>query len=154
MSGSNNLKEELRLEIAATAERSGCDLLDVQFGGGVLRVVLDREEGVNLTHCETVSRELSALLDVEDFGLGRYVLEVTSPGLDRPLYGPEDYERFAGSMAKVTWTSETGKRTDLFRLEGVADGGESRAVVVLTDSSERMEIPFARIEAAHLEPEF
>ncbi len=149
-----NLDQRLRTELEATAARSGCELLDIHFGGGVLRVVLDREDGVTLEHCETVSRELSALLDVEDFGAGRYTLEVSSPGLDRPLYGLGDYERFAGSLAKVTWMSEAGKRTDLLRLEGVADG-TAEPVVVFSDveTSERVEISLESIEAARLEPE-
>ncbi len=149
------LEEKLRQELEAAAARSGCELLDVNFGGGVLRVVLDREEGVTLQDCETVSRELSALLDVEDFGAGRYTLEVSSPGLDRPLFGLRDYERFAGSLARVTWRGEAGKRTDLLRLEGVARGDEDPAIVVSdTETSERHEIAFALIEAARLEPEF
>ncbi len=145
----------LRRELEGIAARSGCELLDVHFGGGVLRVVLDREEGVTLQDCETVSRELSALLDVEDFGAGRYTLEVSSPGLDRPLYGLRDYERFAGSLAKITWRGEAGKRTDLLRLRGVAGGDGDPAIVVSDpESAEETEIPFGRIAAARLEPEF
>ncbi len=148
------LDQKLRQELEAAAARSGCELLDVQFGGGVLRVVLDREGGVTLEHCEAVSRELSALLDVEDFGAGRYTLEVSSPGLDRPLYGLDDYERFAGSLAKVTWRGEAGKRTDLLRLEGVAGGTDDAKIVVTdADTSRRVEIPLASIETARLEPE-
>ncbi|HVT57422.1 MAG TPA: hypothetical protein VHR45_03395 [Thermoanaerobaculia bacterium] len=61
------------------------------------------EEGVSLADCERVARQVSALLDVLDFGAGRYLLEVSSPGLDRPLYRPRDYHRFLGRRARVTF---------------------------------------------------
>jgi ribosome maturation factor RimP len=152
--GIDKLSAALRQDLETAAARTGCELLEVNFGGGVLRVVLDREEGVTLQDCASVSRELSALLDVEDFGAGRYTLEVSSPGLDRRLYGLKDYERFAGSLAKITWKTEAGKRTDLMRLEGVA-GGEGESLIVGTgaETSEPMRIPFARIQDARLEPE-
>ena len=151
----DRLGAQLREELAETAARSGCELLDVDFRGGVLRVVLDREGGVTLQDCETVSRELSALLDVEDFGRNRYTLEVSSPGLDRKLYRLGDYERFAGSLAKVTVADEAGKRTLLMRLEGLEEGDGSTVVVVSDpESGERQTIPVANIEAARLEPEF
>ncbi len=147
--------DALRRDLEAIAARTGCELLDVNFGGGVLRVVLDREGGVTLRDCESVSREFSALLDVEDFGTRRYTLEVSSPGLDRPLYALRDYDRFAGSLAKITWRSEGGKRTDLLRLRGVAGGdGEPTIVVSGPESPEESEIPFGLIDAARLEPEF
>ncbi len=148
------LTAQLRQDLQAVAARTGCELLEVDFKGGVLRVVLDREEGVTLQDCTTVSRELSALLDVEDFGARRYTLEVSSPGLDRRLYGLKDYERFAGSLARITWKNEAGKRTDLIRLEGVAgDEGEPSIVGTGAESSQPIRIPFACIQAARLEPE-
>jgi ribosome maturation factor RimP len=149
------LGEQLREELSATAARSGCELLDIHFRGGVLRVVLDREGGVTLKDCETVSRELSALLDVEDFGKKRYTLEVSSPGLDRKLYRLGDYERFAGSLAKVTVRDESGKTTLVVRLEGLEEG-EGGTMVVTSDpeSGERQAIPIAHVEDARLEPEF
>jgi ribosome maturation factor RimP len=97
------LNEKIRQEFAAVAQSVACELLDCQFRGGVLRLVIDRPAGVTIDDCQRVSKQLSALLDVEDFGLGRYVLEVSSPGLDRKLYGPEDYERFSGSKVRMTW---------------------------------------------------
>jgi hypothetical protein len=80
-------------ELAAIAESVGCELVRVEFKGGVLRLMLDREPGserLGVSHedCANVSRQASALLDVVDFGPARYTLEVTSPGLDRPLYRP------------------------------------------------------------------
>ena len=81
---------------------------------------------MTLADCEHVSRQVSALLDVLDFGTGRYVLEVSSPGLDRQLYKPRDYDRFAGRLARVTFQDpETGKKkTVVARLQGLRRAGE------------------------------
>ncbi len=73
----------------------------VQAPGATLRVYIDREGGVGLADCETVSRELSALLDVYDPIKGGYTLEVSSPGLDRPLFTAAQFEQFAGHRAKI-----------------------------------------------------
>jgi len=97
------LSEKIRQEFAAVAESAGCELLDSQFRGGVLHLVIDRPNGVTVDDCQTVSKQISALLDVEDFGPGRYVLEVSSPGLDRKFYSDRDYERFCGHKVRITW---------------------------------------------------
>jgi ribosome maturation factor RimP len=99
---------------------------------------VDKPEGVTLADCQLVSKQVSALLDVLDFGNSRYVLEVSSPGLDRQLYRLQDYERFAGRLARVTYEDpETGKKkTEVARLRGLrpADGGsEENARVLLQD---------------------
>src|SRR3954468_1088259 len=102
---------EIMPELEAVAQAVGCELVHAELKGGVLRLFVDRPEGVTLAECEQVSRQVSALLDVLDFGAGRYVLEVSSPGLDRQLYRPPDYERFAGHLARVTYEDpETGKK--------------------------------------------
>lgn len=146
------IQQELRDELAAVAADAGCELLEADFRGGVLRLVLDHPEGVTLAHCETVSRQASALLDVTDFGPGRYTLEVSSPGLDRRLYGARDYERFQGERVKVTWRSpERGKHTivgglDAFRPE---QGG---ALVVTAEDGTQHEIRINELVEARLEP--
>lgn len=102
---------EIGAELAEIAAAQGCELLQVEFQAGTLRLILDREGGVRLEDCETVSKLTSALLDVRDFGHGRYTLEVSSPGLDRQLYGPRDFARFVGRLARVRFLDpETGKR--------------------------------------------
>lgn len=108
------IEPELEQELAAIAASAGCELLRAEFKGGVLRLILDRDGGVRLEDCELVSKQASALLDVADFGRGRYTLEVSSPGLDRELYGPRDYARFAGSRVRVRFQDpESGKRATL-----------------------------------------
>ncbi len=107
-------------ELTAIAQGEECELVHAEFQGGTLRLILDRPDGVTLSHCERVSRQASAMLDVLDFGPRKYVLEVGSPGLDRPLYRPEDYGRFEGHLARLTVRHpEDGARSTLVgRLQG------------------------------------
>jgi ribosome maturation factor RimP len=154
---------ELTPELEQIAAASGCELAHAELKGGVLRVFLDKPEGqggVTLEDCSHVSRQVSALLDVLDFGTGRYVLEVSSPGLDRQLYKPRDYERFAGRLARVTMDDpETGKKkTVTARLQGLRDAegasGENAAVVLSDDrTGERWEVPLKNVKTARLEIE-
>lgn len=145
----------LRAELAAVAEGTGCELLHVEWKGGVLRLVIDRADGgVTHEHCATVSRQASALLDVYDFGAGRYTLEVSSPGLDRALYRPEDFGRFAGRLARVTYQPPgEGKRTVLVRLREYEPGGGGRALVDDESTGELLTIPVAHVLRARLEVE-
>jgi ribosome maturation factor RimP len=151
----DSIEKELLAELSAIAESSGCELLEVQFKGGILRLILDRQDGVSLSHCEAVSKQASALLDVTDWGERRYVLEVSSPGLDRPLYGPEDYQRFLGRRVKVTFESpETGVRQTVSgRLDDLLNEGDVTAVVVDSNNRQRHSIPLKNIRLARLEIE-
>ena len=151
------LNPELRAELAAVATSCGCELLHVEWKGGVLRLFLDRlqgAQGVTLADCEGVSRRVSALLDVAGWGGGRYTLEVSSPGLDRELYSPRDYERFAGCLVRVTfddWASGK-KRTVVGRLAEYRSGS-AEITVVERDRGESLLIPLARVRLAKLELE-
>lgn len=156
------LDPELESEIEAIAESSGCELVHAEFKGGFLRVIIDREPGgVDLADCERVSKQISALLDVVDFGDSRYTLEVGSPGLDRQLFRPRDYERFVGRRVKVTFReTESGrKKTVVGLLEGfvpgVAETGPAggEATVVEPGSGRRYTLPLDDIEVARLEIE-
>ncbi len=154
---------DLEAEFAAVAASSGCELVDAEFHGGTLRVVLDRPDGVTVDHCATVSRQLSALLDVSDFGRRRYLLEVSSPGLDRKLTRPEDYKRFRGRLARLTFRpdpaaapqeSPGAKRTVVGRLEDFRpDDAGAEVSVVESATGERLQIPLADIHQARLEVE-
>ncbi|MGH9380543.1 MAG: ribosome maturation factor RimP [Thermoanaerobaculia bacterium] len=150
-----NLSDELRSDLEAAAERAGCELLAVERHGDTLRVVLDHPQGVTLAHCEQVSKEASALLDVADYGGRRYVLEVSSPGLDRPLYRPADYQRFAGHRVRITRRDPTSGRKMTLRgmLEAFRPAGPGIAVLHEAEKDERYEIPLTEIEAARLEIE-
>lgn len=159
--GTVTISPELEHELQGVVEGSGCELVHAEFKGGVLRIFIDRPErpgGVDLSDCEVVSKQVSALLDVLDFGPGRYTLEVSSPGLDRRLYGPRDYRRFAGSLARVTHRDpETGrKRTVVGRLGELREGGACGRPEVslnLVDRDETLRLPLDAIEMARLEIE-
>ena len=141
-------------ELAERAAKPlGIEIAWVEFkqagGSGLLRVFIDRQEGVGLAECENVNERLSVLLDVEDPIEASYTLEVSTPGLDRPLWRIKDYERFTGRLAQIkTREPLDGENRFQGRLAGV--DGES---VLLEKSDERMGIPFSIIESARLEIE-
>ncbi len=151
---------ELRPELEQIAAASGCELVHVELKGGVLRLILDKADGgVNLADCELIAKQASAYLDVADFGKSRYVLEVSSPGLDRQLYKTADVERFSGNLARVAFTDPAGARkTVIGRLQGLErseDGPDDEARVVLVDdnSGERTEVRWKDVRTARLEIE-
>lgn len=146
--------DRLVTELEAIAEGVGCELVRVEFKGGVLRLVLDREPGgVSHEDCANVSRQASALLDVVDFGPARYTLEVTSPGLDRPLYRPEDYDRFTGRLARITIQPPGERRkTVVARLAGFDPNGGGK-VMVTGEKGETQVIPLPQVLKAKLEIE-
>jgi ribosome maturation factor RimP len=140
----------------------GLEVFDVQYrreaAGMVLRVLIDRpgsaataEESVSIDDCTSVSRDLSAVLDVEDVVPSAYTLEVSSPGLDRPLRQADDYRRFSGRRAKlVVREAVDGQMFFKGRLSGLMDG---RAIIE-TDDGRRHAVPFDVITRANLEVEF
>jgi ribosome maturation factor RimP len=112
-------------------------------------VYIDGPNGVSVDDCATVSRQLSAVLDVEDPLPGQYVLEVSSPGLDRPLVRPEDFRRFAGQEAKLRMAQPVnGRRNFTGRIAGVTGGN-----VALETSEGRVELALDQIETARLVPQ-
>lgn len=149
---------KLEAEFAAVAASSGCELVHVDFRQGRLRVFLDRPQGVTLGDCQTVSKQLSALLDVSEFGDAQYYLEVSSPGLDRELYGPKDFDRFRGQMVRVTFFSGEPRtqQTIVARLEDFRPGAAEAAggeITVAESPDMRYDIPLHDIKKARLEPE-
>ena len=153
---------QVRTLAGRVAASFGLDLFDVQFrreaGGMVLRVQIDRpgpaataEESVSVEDCANVSRDLSAILDVEDTIPSAYILEVSSPGLDRPLRSADDYRRFAGRRAKVVTRQPVDGQTFLRgRLGGVDDGH----ILIDGDDHKRHRVPMEAITRANLEVEF
>ena len=144
--------EELTRLLTPTVEQLGYEIADLEMrlGGrdGVVRVFIDKPDGVGLEDCERVSRQLSALLDVEDPVPGHYVLEVSSPGLDRKLTKPEHFRRFIGSDVRIkTRFPVDGRRN--FRGALTAVGEENIEVEV---DGESHELPLATIESARLVP--
>jgi len=148
--------EEIQKLLAPILEAMGLSLwdLDLQKQGPawLLRIYIDRETGgVTLTDCETVSRDLSAALDVEDIIAHAYTLEVSSPGLDRTLTKPENFIRFAGSVIRIK-TYQTINNEKVFRgkLLDMADS----VVKIELESGSVLEIPMSNITKVSLEVEF
>lgn len=137
--------------IAPSVEAAGYDIVRVQFMGDnseTLQVMAERKDrrSVTVDDCANISRLVSAILDVEDPIARAYVLEVSSPGIDRPLVRMEDYTRFAGFEAKVeTARPIDGRRRFRGRLKGVSDG----SILMALDGAEA-EIPFAEIRRGAL----
>jgi len=119
--------ERIRDAAERVARSLGIDVVDVEWKVGkqrFLRVYIDKPEGISHKDCETVSHQLSVILDVEDLVPGpHYILEISSPGLDRKLTKPAEFERFAGRLAKIS-TVEPVENQKFFegRLAGFADG--------------------------------
>ena len=160
--GAGSLIDQIRTMAGRVAESYGLEIFDVQFrreaAGMVLRIQIDRpgpaataEDSVSVDDCASVSRDLSAMLDVEDVVPTAYTLEVSSPGLDRPLRQADDFRRFAGRRAKLVMREAVDGQT-FYRgtLGGVDDGH----VVIEADDRKRHRIPLGVIRRANLEVEF
>ncbi len=135
-------------------EPMGYELVGVEYfqrgGGATLRVYIDHERGITLEDCTAVSHQMSGVLDVEDPLPGHYDLEVSSPGLDRPLVFAEHFERFRGSRVKVRLAEKIEGRRN---LEGVLAGFEAQTIRL--DADGRIwEIPLAAVDSARLVPDF
>lgn len=143
-------------KVAAVAERSaaeyGLELVHVEVAGAasapVVRVFVDKPDGVTHGDCAQVSLHLGTLLDVEDFISSAYTLEVSSPGIERGLYKIADYERFAGKKAKVkSRVPVNGQRNFAGNLAGIENG----QVLFDDKTSGRVSIPFEAVVKANLE---
>ena len=124
-----SVEEQVRQIAERVAASQGLEIWDIEFRGGggkarMLRIFIDKPEGVTHQDCENVSREVSTILDVEDVVPGAgYLLEVSSPGLDRKLRRASDYERFQGSLVKLqTLEPVNGSRNYEGRLTKFSDG--------------------------------
>lgn len=130
------------------AQHHGCELWDVEYvkeaGGNFLRVYIDREDGVDISLCEAVSRELDPLLDEHDPIPDSYTFEVSSAGAERALKRPSDFERFIGSFVEVkTYKAVEGRKEHLGTLSGYNDGN----ITITTPSGE---LTFKKGEAANV----
>ncbi len=116
----------------------------------VLRVYIDRPEGILIDDCEAVSRQVSGILDVEDPISGEYTLEVSSPGMDRPLFTLEQFAKHAGEQVKIRLRSPYEGRRN---YQGILRGVEEQDVVVLVDDHEYL-LPIDSIDKANIIPRF
>lgn len=143
--------EELMLSII---ENSDFELVDVQYvkegPNWYLRIFIDRPEGIVLDDCEYISKKLEALLDEKDFIKNSYILEVSSPGIERPLKYDKDFIRFAGKMVIVnTYKPINGKKSFKGLLQGL-DGQD----VIIKDGLEEIRLTLDDVSHAHLTVDF
>jgi ribosome maturation factor RimP len=145
--------EELAKLLEPTVTRMGYELVDleVRLGGkgGLVRLFIDKPDGIDLDDCEKVSLAVSALLDVEDPVPGNYNLEVSSPGLDRKLTKVEHFQRFAGETVKVQMRFPVDGRR---RFRGTLVSSDEDNIVVEVDG-ESYRLPLKTIDTARLVPD-
>lgn len=149
------IEEKIRALAEPLLAGMGMELVDLVFvtehGRHVLRVFIDKPGGVTVDDCGDFSREFSTILDVEDPIPQRYMLEVSSPGLDRPLVKEADFKRFAGKKAKIKAKEAIeGRRNFKAVIDDVAEG----KVFVTDFDGKKFEIALSNIERARLEIEF
>ncbi len=154
------MNSEIAEKVTEIAERvgtrEGIEIVEVQLLGGggnrVLRIFIDKPEGVTHEDCETISLHVGTILDVEDvIPGGAYRLEVSSPGIERKLSKLTDFERFTGKRAKIVLREPlSGSR----RLEGVLGGLKDGMICLEVASGDSLTIPFEQIEKANLKFEW
>lgn len=146
--------DRLTCLVRGVVEPMGYELVGVEYiktrTAARLRVYIDHTDGITLDDCVAVSHQLSGVLDVEDPIQGHYDLEVSSPGLDRPLVFAEHFERFAGRRVRLRLHEKVEGRR---RLEGLLLGLAPEGVRVRVEDRD-WEVPLANIESARLVPEF
>jgi ribosome maturation factor RimP len=148
------LRDTLTGLLAPVVKAVGVELDDIEVikmkGKILLRVYIDSESGVRIDDCERASREIEAVLDVEDPVPYSYVLEVSSPGLDRPLKKPKDFKRFSGKKVRLV-TIEPVEKQNFFvgEIEIATDDN----VVLLLPKDKKITIPYDNISRARLEVE-
>lgn len=145
-----NLRDLLEPAVAAL----GCELVGVEYHPSgkhsLLRIYIDKPEGVTVDDCSAVSYQVSGLLDVEDPIPGQYTLEVSSPGSDRPLFTAQDFERFAGRQVKLrTRFPIDGQRN----FRGLLRGLHEQQVVIEEQDGKCVSLPLDQVEQARLVPD-
>lgn len=147
------LRDTLETRLAPLVEGLGYELWELEYspgrGSGFLRLYIDAEVGITLDDCERVSRAVSEVLDAEDPIPGQYTLEVSSPGLERPLRTAEHFARFVGETVHVeTVQAIEGRR----RFKGALTATGAETVEVEVDGK-RWTLPLSGIRKAHLAPQ-
>jgi ribosome maturation factor RimP len=146
--------EQLQALLAPVVEALGYECWGIEFLAqgkhSVLRVYIDHANGILVDDCEKVSRQLSGVLDVEDPISVEYTLEVSSPGMDRPLFTLEQFARHAGEQVKIRLRSPFEGRRN---FQGLLRGVEEQDVVVLVDDHEYL-LPIDSVDKANIIPRF
>jgi len=146
--------KELQTLIQPSVEALGFELwgLDYLSQGrhATLRIYIDAEAGINVDDCAAVSHQVSGILDVEDPITGQYTLEVSSPGMDRPLFSLEQFEAYKGSLVQVRLRiAFDGRR----KFKGILNGVEGEDILLVVDDEEYL-LPIDAIDRASVIPQF
>lgn len=132
----------------------GYELLGIELSqngnGSILRIYIDKEEGIDIDDCAKVSRQLTGILDVEDPIAGNYDLEVSSPGLDRPLFKIEQFKKFIGETVKLKLYEKLDGRKNFIGKLNAVDENE----VVINCEDNEYTVQFEQIERARIVPQF
>jgi ribosome maturation factor RimP len=134
------------------------EIVEVELKGSgrnhMVRIYIDRPEGVTHTDCEFISREVSAVLDVEDPFPGTWELEVSSPGVERKLGKWKDWQRFTGKMVKVTLKQEPGNPAPAPHFEGTIARAEDNAISLQLPDGSQITFPAEQVNRANLKFEW
>jgi len=149
----NNIKQRVLTLANRVADEQKVEIFDIELlgkGKSLLRVIIDKEGGVTLNDCERFSKSLGVVLDVEDPFPGSYTLEISSPGLDRPLKSIKDFEKNKGKLARIV-TGEKIENQNFFigRILEI----RNNCIKLLLNEHE-VDIPFGKISKARLEIEY
>lgn len=149
-----SVKDKLQNLAEGIATRHGYEVVDVEYtkekGRWFVRIFIDKPSGITLDDCERMSRDLGDELDENDFIPHAYILEVSSPGLERPLKRPEDYRRFQGRLIEVKCYAPVGGSRN---LRGRLAGSNQEGIIIETDG-ELLRVAWPNIAKAHLAVEW
>lgn len=151
------MNQEIHKIVQEVADELGFEVVDISFVGkgrtrrGLLRVFIDKQGGVTIGDCEVFSRRLEALIDVEDMIKSSYVLEVSSPGLNRPIKNMKDFSRYIGNLARIITKDKIDNQT--FFIGRIVDVSDEWVRILLEDRKppKHLYIPFEIISKAQLE---
>lgn len=153
-------KDAVVSKVTEIAERvgnsQGIEVVEVEYLGGgksrVLRIFIDKPEGVSHADCEFISHQVGTILDVEDVIPGeKYTLEVSSPGVERKLTKPTDFERFSGKKAKLVLTEPVENQK---YLEGILRGVEGNLISIEPSEGKVVQVPLTQVRKANLKFEW
>lgn len=150
---SNNIKERLVAIVKPVIEELGLELFDIEISGrgrrSHLKIFIDsNRNGVTVDDCAEVSREIEALLEVNDIFTSSYILEVSSPGLDRPLRGIEDFKKYKGNLVRVI-TKNSINKENFFK--GIIQAVHKNTVELAISEGKKVSISVSNISRARLE---
>ena len=161
MAGHSSISESVKTLVTPIIESRRLELVDVEFKregpNTYLRIFIDKPDGVTLDDCQSISQECELVLDVENIIQTQYILEVSSPGLDRPLKKREDYQRFQGRLVKLkTYRPLDGQKKFLGYLQEISEERQDAPSIVtlMTKDGKEYHIPYDMIGSARLEVEF